>query len=100
MASLWCVEFKEAVGLEMKGFRVVGREQEESLVQGIGMPSEGEREMRKVVDVYLGLVRACERLASRSSASIFGLRTGAHDPVPIFTDSYARARFFKLKVLQ
>jgi len=45
------VEFKEAVGLEVKGFRVVGRQQKKSLVQGIGMPGEGDREMRKVVDV-------------------------------------------------
>ena len=64
------------------------------------MPGEGEREMRKVVDVYLGLVCACERLASWSGVLISGLHTSAHDPVSIFADSYTRARFFELKVLQ
>ena len=53
------------------------------MVESGGMSGEGEREVWKVVCVNLRFVCA-----------------SAHDPFSIFTDSYARASFLELEVLE
>lgn len=77
------MKLEPSVILKMKRLGIVGREENEGVIEGVGMPSKRERELRKIVDVYLWLVGAC-----------------AHNPIPIFTDAYAIAGFFKFEILE
>lgn len=52
------VELDEAIRLQVYGFAVVGGEELEGLVQAAGVALEGQRKLRQVMHVNLGLVCA------------------------------------------
>ena len=53
------MELEEAIGLQMQGFGVVGGQEEEGLVEAVGVAGKGKRQVGEVVGVYLRLVRSC-----------------------------------------
>lgn len=89
----------------MEGFGVVARQQNEGLVERVGVAGVRERQMRQVVHVLLRFVCAflMSVLAPSSPSLPHGvewLPTGTHDPFTVVTDPHTLRRFLKLEILQ
>lgn len=78
------MELQKAIGLEVKGFAVVGREQDEGLIDGVGVASVAEREVWQVVGMDLRFVGTCSSRYQPISPLCFCVSVGARS-IPVLT---------------
>jgi hypothetical protein len=93
------VELDYAIGLEMHALGVVAREQTKRLVETVGVARKREREVGKVVGMYLGLPLVSDMLEVCRRKTCL-VSTGGHDPVAIVADPHAVAGLLEIEVLQ
>lgn len=93
------MELNYSVGLEMHALGVVARKKSERLVEAVRVARKGQRQVWKVVNMYLRLPNISKNIGMfwRKCYLVCACR---HDPVAIFADSHALTGLFKVKVLQ